>query len=71
MGGKFYIPKLLLAAVSRIEFDSTTIMNNHDIMKNSCYGETSPFLMRISLAILHTSQSPQKKVIKASLHTVP
>lgn len=38
---------------------------------NFCYREMSPFLMRISLAILHISHGPQKKVMRASLHIVP
>lgn len=37
----------------------------------SCYCEISPFLMRISRAILHVSQSPQKAVITASFVIVP
>lgn len=36
-----------------------------------CYIETSPFLIRTSRAILHVSQIPQKKVIRASLIIVP
>lgn len=35
------------------------------------YNVTSPFLIRISRAILHTSKTPQQQVIKVSLHIVP